>query len=263
MVDCSWGCVKLSPVAMLVYFTLTNLLIYIDRGALSAVVTELKSSSGLDLSSSEAGLLGSIFMLGYMLASPIFAHFAQFVHPMFLMGVGLIIWALATFLAGISRTFWLLLIGRSLTGIGEASFVALAPPYIIDLAPSNNKSMWLAIFYSTLSVGNSLGFIYGNVVSNALGGWYWPFLIESFLMLPLIVLTFLLHKDKKFLVRRQNRSPTMLYQESDTDDTVSDTTSFKDQIKQLLSNKIYVLLVLGYSSYAFTLGGLIFWVASI
>jgi hypothetical protein len=49
---------------------------YIDRGMLASIVTMLEKGSGLGLTASEAGAVGSSFMLGYMVSSPLFAHYA-------------------------------------------------------------------------------------------------------------------------------------------------------------------------------------------
>jgi MFS family permease len=261
MVKCNWGFIKLSPKWMLAYFTCTNLFIYLDRGALSAVVGDLQKSSGLGISSSEAGLLGSIFMLGYITASPIYAHLAQYVHPLFLMTSGMLIWSCATFLAGISRAYWLLLIARALTGIGEASFVSLAPPYIMDISPPELKSIWLSIFALSISLGGSFGFIYGNITSSQLGGWYWPFIIESIAALPLIILGFFVYKDPVFMVRSSRAESKLLIDiEEESAKPMSDKLTFSEQIKQLLTNKIFVLLALGYAFATFSIGGFIFWV---
>ena len=264
MVKCNWGYVKLSPKLMLAYFTVTNLFIYLDRGALSAVVSDLKDSSGLGISSSEAGLLGSIFMLGYIAASPIYAHLAQYAHPLFLMTTGMAIWSMATLLAGLARSYWLLLIARALTGIGEASFVSLAPPFIMDISPKDLKSIWLGIFSLSISLGGSFGFIYGNITSNFLGGWYWPFIIESIAILPFVILGFLLYKDPAFLVQSEKVESKLLNDiEEELPNKSTEKIPFHIQIVQLLKNKIFLLLVLGYSSAAFSLGGFAFWVMNI
>lgn len=132
---------KLKPVSILVFMSAVNVIIYIDRGALSAVVPLLESSDGLNLTSIEAGAIGSVFMLGYMLSSPLFAYSAQFMHPLYLMAIGLIIWAAAVLSISLVDDFWILALSRSFTGIGEASFVSLAPPYILETAPSTHKSL--------------------------------------------------------------------------------------------------------------------------
>lgn len=259
MVKLAEGCLRLSPRVMLIYLTATNLLIYLDRGALSSVISILKTDDqGLDLNSGEAGGLGSIFMLGYMVASPIFAHFAQHVHPIYLMGFGLMIWSIATFLAGMSTTFAWLLTARAFTGVGEASFVSLAPPYIMEIAPENSKSIWLAVFYSGLSIGNASGFVYGGLVSSIFHSWRWPFIIESFIMIPFIIIAFSIHKDPKYVVRKENKQKLI----TETSEEIvfrPSTVPLHMQFRDLFLNKIFVLLVLGYSSFAFTLGGLVFW----
>ena len=76
---------------------------------------------------------------------------------MWLMILGMVIWSGATLLCGVSVTYWMLLIGRAITGVGEASFVALAPPYILDEAPPEKKTLWLSFFYIALPVGTAIG----------------------------------------------------------------------------------------------------------
>jgi len=64
----------LPPVGMLAVYTLINMLTYFDRGALSGSLDNIsKDLNGI--SNAQQGFLGSAFMGGYMIASPIFAHF--------------------------------------------------------------------------------------------------------------------------------------------------------------------------------------------
>jgi predicted MFS family arabinose efflux permease len=37
--------------------------------------------------------------------------------------------------------YWLLLLARAFTGVGEASFLCIAPPFIDKAAPPNKKSV--------------------------------------------------------------------------------------------------------------------------
>jgi MFS family permease len=46
-----------------------------------------------------------------------------------------------------------LLMCRMLVGVGEASFCALAAPFIDDFAPPARKALWLAIFYLCIPLG--------------------------------------------------------------------------------------------------------------
>ena len=85
--------------------------------------------------------------------------------------------------------FWSITTSRMLVGVGEASFVTLAAPFILDVAPPSQSSSWLSIFYMFMPVGVAMGYVYGGVVGGTLG-WRAAFWIESVLMLPFAVFGF-------------------------------------------------------------------------
>jgi len=124
---------------LLGFLTLSNILIYIDRGVIAALIYKLKED--LDLKDSQAGVLGSLFMLGFMSTSPVFAHWSQKVPPMRLISIGLCIWELGTLLASLSNSFSMILVARVLTGVAEAPICPLAPPLILDYSPKKSKSV--------------------------------------------------------------------------------------------------------------------------
>jgi MFS family permease len=45
------------------------------------------------------------------------------------------IWCGAVLLSGLAPNFWLLVIARVFSGVGEASFQCVVPPFIDDIAP--------------------------------------------------------------------------------------------------------------------------------
>ena len=255
MVNWDSGLFRFSPVWGLTYLTLVNTVIYMDRSIVGvrftqAVVHYLTDSSGMDLSSQEAGALGSVFILGYMFSSPVMAVSAQYVHPLFLMGIGLLVWSGAAIMAGLSVDYPMLIIARALSGVGEASFICLAPPYILDVAPPPKKTVssrqvWISIFYAAMIIGAALGFVYGQYVAWGLGSWRWPFLIEGVLMLPLLSLSFLAYKDPVFRPKKLEGG--------------DEKTTLWQQLRALFGLRVFVLISLGYGGYAFTVGGLNFW----
>lgn len=211
---------------------------------------------GMGINNTEGGVLGSIFILGYMLSSPLLAFSAQYVHPLYLMGIGLMIWCGATIMAALSVDYAMLLVARALTGVGEASFVCLAPPYILDVAPAAKKTvistqLWVAIFYAAMLVGAAVGFVYGQQTASRLDSWRWPFAIECFLMAPLLSLCFFAYKDPVFI-------PKKTMQEGSQDGIIRRQTLW-EQWKILADHRVFVLISLGYGGYAFTVGGLNFW----
>lgn len=236
----------LSPLKILILYISIGLLIYIDRGVLSSAVPVLKSHSqgGLGLNSFLAGTLGSAFLLGYMITAPIFAHLAQFYHPEYLMCVGLGIWCGSVVMTGLSTDYAMIVVARSLTGIGEASFICLAPPVIIDIAPEGRKNLWIGLFFIGNVLGNAFGFVFGEVMTNLFGAWYYAFFIESLIMLPLLLASLFNYKDPKFYAKAS---------------TETGLTILK-QVQILFENPVFTNLTLGYAAYSFTISSVSFWV---
>ena len=73
--------------------------------------------------------------VGLLVSSPIFAEASKHHNAFRLIAVGLGIWTLATAGCGLAWGFWSLILCRMLVGVGEASFVALASPFIGPLHP--------------------------------------------------------------------------------------------------------------------------------
>ncbi|KAL4356694.1 hypothetical protein AHAS_Ahas09G0112300 [Arachis hypogaea] len=46
-------------------------------------------------------------------------------------------------------------------GVGKASFISLAAPFIDNNAPVEQKIAWLATFYMCIPDGTALGYVYG------------------------------------------------------------------------------------------------------
>lgn len=132
------------------------------------------------------------YMVGYMIASPIFAHVARTANPMKVIALGLFIWSVANLACGFALNYWLLLLARVFTGVGEASFLCIAPPFIDKAAPPHKKSQWLALFFCAVPVGYAMGFIViGTWLKAATFGedWQWRsvYLGEAMLMMPFVI----------------------------------------------------------------------------
>jgi len=80
------------------------------------------SQEDFRISDTLAGVLGSGFIFGFTVAAPVFAHLSKHYSPYKLMSIGLFIWCGACVLCGMSYEYWVLLLARIITGVGEASF---------------------------------------------------------------------------------------------------------------------------------------------
>jgi hypothetical protein len=87
--------------------------------------------------------------------------------PFRLVGGGMLIWCIAVACSGLAVDFWSLLVARSLTGIGEASFLVMAAPLIDFYAPKKKRTTWLAMFYSAIMMGYAGGAVVGSVITGS------------------------------------------------------------------------------------------------
>ena len=166
-----------------------NLLNYIDRQVLFAVFPLIKVD--LQLSDTALGFLGSAFMLSYLLIAPLFGWLGDRCSRTRLAAGGLVVWSLATALAGFAPGYRTLLAARATVGVGEASFGTVSPGLISDFFPKERRGRILAWFYVAIPVGSALGYLLGGVLGQRYG-WHAAFLLVGvpglLLAIPLALL---------------------------------------------------------------------------
>ncbi|CAH2061487.1 unnamed protein product, partial [Thlaspi arvense] len=285
----------LSPIWLLVIFCIINLLNYMDRGAIASngvngnirtcddkgkcnPATEIQGH--FNLSNFEDGVLSSSFMVGLLIASPIFASLAKSFNPFRLIGVGLTVWTIAVLGCGSSFAFWFIVLCRMFVGVGEASFISLAAPFIDDNAPHKQKAVWLGVFYMCIPSGVALGYVYGGYVGKHFS-WRYAFWGEAVLMAPFAVLGFLMKplqlkgfpstdsikmassvgKNKNHLQAGGNEIEISIetYKSSYMNAVSKSFTQFAKDMKVLCKEKVFVVNVLGYVSYNFVIGAYSYW----
>ena len=151
-----------------------NLLNYIDRQVLFAVFPLIKID--LALSDTALGFLGSAFMFSYMCLAPLFGWLGDRWSRTRLAAGGLVVWSLATALAGIATGYRTLLAARATIGVGEASFGTISPGLVADYFPRERRGRVLAWFYVAIPVGSALGYLLGGVLGQKYG-WHAAFLL--------------------------------------------------------------------------------------
>ena len=164
------------PTAILALLTALNFLNYLDRIILSSVLPKVQLE--LNLSNFDAGMLATVFLLGYFVTAPIFGALAERYSRNRLIAFGVIVWSLATAATGLAHSLPAMVIARVVCGIGEASFVTLAPTIIDDITPPHKKGRALAIFYLAVPMGSALGYLTGGYVES-LYGWRAAFFVAG------------------------------------------------------------------------------------
>eukprot|EP00744_Colponema_vietnamica_P004512 GILI01006725.1.p1 GENE.GILI01006725.1~~GILI01006725.1.p1 ORF type:complete len:471 (+),score=154.50 GILI01006725.1:187-1599(+) len=256
---------KWTPGLLLIFLTLINWLNYVDRGIIAGVLPYLEEE--FDLNKFRGGVLSGCFIFGYMLACPTFAYLDRHIAPMRLITIGLFCWIIATALAGFAPNFYILVVARTLTGIGEASFCSLSPIFVDSNAPADRRTKWLAFYFMAMFIGQASGYIMATELKEAFGTWRGPFYFESLLMLPLMLLT--LVGPTKYRLDSEEEEPEALlladsaplseYVVLENEEGVRPKQTFLQQVRALMGNSLYLCIALGYSSYTFVIGSFSYW----
>ncbi len=172
-----------------------NLFNYIDRQVLAAVEPEIRNelfpeksdfpAGGLveereKFVKSRMGLLATAFIVSYMFLAPLFGWLAERTSRWLLVGIGVILWSLASGASGLpwganlAFAYWALLVTRCFVGVGEGAYGPVAPAMLSDLYPVEQRGRILAWFYLAIPVGGALGYAFGEIVQG-MAGWRWAF----------------------------------------------------------------------------------------
>jgi len=153
--------------AIVALLTGLNFLNYLDRFIVAAVLPRIKAD--LDLSNFEAGLLATVFLLGYFVTAPIFGLLGDRMSRKVLIAFGVVTWSAATIASGLADSLGTLILARAFVGIGEASYATLAPTIIDDITPPDKKGKMLAIFFLAIPLGSACGYLLGGYLQEAWG----------------------------------------------------------------------------------------------
>ena len=167
---------KLYPRTALILLTALNLLNYVDRSVLFAVQPLVQSE--FRLTNTQVGYLTSAFLLFYMFAAPFVGPLADRYSRKKIIVGGAIFWSGLTLLTAVTHTYAELLIRHTLVGIGEATFVTIAPTFVADLFPEEKRGRILGVFYLAIPVGTAAGYLLGGHLSPHYG-WRFPFYIAA------------------------------------------------------------------------------------
>jgi MFS family permease len=229
-----------------------NMLNYIDRQVLFAVFPLIKIDLGL--SDTALGFLGSAFMFSYLLFAPLFGWLGDHWSRTKLASGGLIVWSLATALAGYAPGYRTLLTARATVGVGEASFGTVSPGLISDYFPKEQRGRILAWFYVAIPVGSALGYLLGGVLGQRYG-WHAAFLMVGVPGLLLAIPIALLRTPPR---GGDDVSHSAAGQSQPTGEVGSASTGYA----ALFRNRSFVYNTLAMAAMTFAIGGLAQWIPS-
>jgi MFS family permease len=243
-----------------------NLFNYLDRYVLAAVEPEIRkellpSKDPEDQTANfKTGLLSSAFFVTYSIIAPIFGWLGDRMSRWKLIGIGVILWSLASgasglewslglpqgFLnwIGLSEAFFLLLLTRCFVGVGEGAYGPVAPTVISDLYPVEKRGRMMAWFYMAIPVGSALGYILGGQIAETALKWRGAF----YLVVPPGILLGLWC----FFMREPSRG------QAEVTPVASDRVAGMKEYLSLLKIPSYVINTVGMMAMTFAMGGLAF-----
>jgi len=228
----------LHPRTALLLLTSLNLLNYADRNVLFAVQPLVQDE--FHLTNVQVGYLTSAFLLFYMIAAPFVGPLADRYSRKLIIVLGALFWSGLTLLTAVTHTYTELLIRHTLVGVGEATFVTIAPTFVADLFSEDKRGRILGVFYLALPVGSAAGYLLGGNLAPH-HGWRFPFYIAA-------APGFLLAIAVMFL-----KEP-----ERGQFDTLKETPE-RGTILGLVRNPAFLTATLGMAAMTYSLGGIQVW----
>ncbi len=228
----------------LLILSLINLVNYLDRYIVTVALPYIKQDFQLD--NTQAGMLGSFFMIVFMLASPVSGFLGDRVPRRYLVAGGVVLWSLATGASGLATSFAALMVARACVGIGEAGYGAVAPSIISDLFPREQRTRVLSFFYIAIPVGAAAGYGLGGWLSEAYS-WHVAFFVGGAPGLVLGAMAFFMHEPERGAMDGPEAQAKL---------------PFKVGLRGLARNSAFWWTTAGYTLMTFAIGGLAFWLPS-
>ncbi len=229
---------NLHPRTALIVLTALNLLNYADRNVLYAVQPLVQDE--FHLTHTQVAYLTSAFLGFYMVAAPFVGPLADRYSRKVIIVLGAVFWSGLTLLTAVTHTYGELLVRHTLVGVGEATFVTIAPTFVVDLFSEDKRARILGVFYLAIPVGSAAGYLLGGYLA-PIYGWRFPFYIAAApgFVLALAVL----------LLKEPERGQF---------DTLKATPE-RRTILGLLHNRAFLTATLGMAAMTFSLGGIQVW----
>ncbi|BFG05258.1 protein spinster [Drosophila madeirensis] len=238
---------RLSAVGRSQWFTVgvlcfVNLINYMDRFTIAGVLKDVQED--FKIGNDSAGLLQTVFVISYMICAPVFGYLGDRYSRPWIMAVGVALWCTTTLLGSYMQSFGWFITFRALVGIGEASYSTIAPTIISDLFVNDMRSKMLAMFYFAIPVGSGMGYIVGSKTAHLANNWRWALRVTPILGVAAVLLIMLIKDPER---GHSEGSHSM------------EATSYRQDIKELLKNRSFMLSTAGFTCVAFVAGALAWW----
>ncbi|KAI9905500.1 hypothetical protein PsorP6_013661 [Peronosclerospora sorghi] len=285
----SMGIHKVGKQGAIVLLCCINMLNYVDRGIIPGAPEKfnqfITATLGVSVlrQSLYFGLLTSAFIASYSIFSIVFGYFALTHRPFRIIALGMTVWVGAVIICGaaqMTNNYYVLILGRLISGVGEASFQCTATPFINRFAPPTKRSLYLGIYLASVTVGTAVGFIYGSIFANSALGWAGAFYVEGIVMAGFVICCLVIVPDElnqipinvadRHELESKQSEMVILPNIPEDGDMTSVTAYLEDRERSVPAAKLsfvaewwaicscvpFMLIILGHAAYTFSLAAI-------
>ncbi|KAF3922626.1 hypothetical protein ABW21_db0200329 [Orbilia brochopaga] len=143
-------------------------------------------------SATEAFWTGTSFLLASTVIQPIFGSFCHIFGRKPMVLTALVFFTVGAILCAVAKDFTLILVGRTIQGIGGGGIIAVSEIILTDLVPLRERGKYFGFLSTMWALGSVLGPVLGGVFSEKVS-WTWVFWINlpfcgiGFVMIPLFL----------------------------------------------------------------------------
>jgi len=162
-----------------------SLVVAIDGTSISVALPVIAKK--LNGSATEAFWAGTSFLLTSTVFQPIYAAFSHIFGRKNVTLLAVVFFLTGTIIAATSVNMTLMLVGRTIQGIGGGGIIALANVILTDLVPLRYRGNWVGILGAMWAIGSVSGPVVGGTLAHPYT-WEWifwlnvPFIFTSFIM---------------------------------------------------------------------------------
>ncbi|MGB3711561.1 MAG: MFS transporter [Erythrobacter sp.] len=232
----------------LALLTLTSTFSVADRLVFGILVEDIKLEFGL--SDLQLGLLGgAAFSIVYVIAGFPAARLADRSVRKNIVAVAIASWSVMTAVCGLATGFWTLFLARVGVGVGEGCSGPASQSLVADYFRRNELAQAMGFLTVGAAMGTASGLIVGGQLAEAFG-WRWAFVLMG---LPGILIGALLYLTVREPRRGQYAARGARIEQQPLGETV----------RELLGNRVFMGLAIGWSAQILIGYALAFWMASI
>ncbi|CAI4230868.1 unnamed protein product [Auanema sp. JU1783] len=240
------------------YFAVTilfviNLLNYVDRETVAGVLDDVQHY--YDINDTLAGLIQTVFLVFFVIASPICGYLGDRYNRKWVICVGMSIWVAAVIGSSVipSNMFWLFLLLRGIVGVGEASYSNVSPSMICDMFTGQIRNRIYMVYYLAVPCGSGLGYMVGSNISSLTGHWQWGVRCTAIAgLIGIAILAFLIPEPERGASDKEDEEKELIIEPLEP-------SSIWQDLYSICTNVTFINCTIAYTSLVFVAGTMLWW----